>query len=164
MSVLGRMGACGDTLPKPISANSWSCLREASGVNLGAERDQLCPSVLAWAGEFGKVVKERPGSPACPRAEAHQLGGLEADLHRRNSVGAGRAGASLMPDSTIWVFTCACIHCPSSTTGVYSNVECSFKCGYTDLFIFFLSSRGPQPQSGHPQTCPFGQWSKQSGP
>lgn len=38
-------------------------------MNLGAEEDQLCLSVQTLASEFGKVDKERPGSPAYARAE-----------------------------------------------------------------------------------------------
>ena len=54
------MGVPGDTVHNP---------REARGVNLGAEEDQLCLSVQTLASEFGKVDKERPGSPAYARAE-----------------------------------------------------------------------------------------------
>lgn len=81
LGALGRMGASGDTIPNPSPGNSGSCLREASGVNLGAEGDQLCPSIQTLAGEFGKAFKERPGSPAYPRAEAQQLGALGAEVH-----------------------------------------------------------------------------------
>lgn len=65
----GRVGVPGDTVHNLSSGKSGSCLREARGVNLGAEGDQLCPSIQTLASEFGKVVKERPGSPAYARAE-----------------------------------------------------------------------------------------------
>lgn len=51
----------------PSLGNSGSCLREASGVNLGAEEDGFS-SIQALACEFGEPVKER--SPAHPRATA----------------------------------------------------------------------------------------------
>ena len=60
---VGR-GASGETMPNPGLGNSASPLREASGVNLGAHEDQVCSSLQAPAGEVGKRVKERSGSPA----------------------------------------------------------------------------------------------------
>lgn len=50
-------------------------LWEACGVNSGAKEDGLCPSIQALEGEFGQVIKKKPGSP---RAEAQQPGGFKA--------------------------------------------------------------------------------------